>query len=162
MTNHYNNVLYIGVTNDVVRRVAEHKAKINKGFTYKYNCDKLVYYETFSLMTDAIAREKQLKNWKREWKNELVIGFNVEWRDLSKEIGIDDDYINAIKEHYEGIAGQARNDEEQGRNDEGGEVARNARQELELKTGKPAISSLNVKSGIMIGKFESKKNNVVI
>ena len=110
MANHYNNVLYFGVTNDIIRRVAEHKAKINKGFTYKYNCDKLVYYETFNLMTDAIAREKQLKNWKREWKNELVIGFNPEWKDLSKEIGIDDDYINAIKEHYEGIAGQARND----------------------------------------------------
>ena len=110
MTNHYNNVLYIGVTNDIVRRVAEHKAKINKGFTYKYNCDKLVYYETSNLMIDAIAREKQLKNWKREWKNELVIGLNPEWKDLSKEIGIDDDYTNAVKEHYKEIAGQARND----------------------------------------------------
>ena len=110
MTNQYNNVLYIGVTNDIIRRVAEHKAKINKGFTYKYNCDKLVYYEIFNLMTDAIAREKQLKNWKRAWKNELVIAFNPEWDDLSQQIGIEDDYVDAVKEHYKGIASQARND----------------------------------------------------
>ena len=100
MTNHYNNVLYIGVTNDIVRRVAEHKAKINKGFTYKYNCNKLVYYEEFNLMIDAIAREKQLKNWKREWKNELILGFNTEWKDLSEEIGIDEEYVEAIKAEY--------------------------------------------------------------
>jgi len=107
MTNHYNNVLYIGVTNDIVRRVAEHKAKINKGFTYKYNCDKLVYYETFNLMTDAIAREKQLKNWKREWKNELVIGFNPEWKDLSGQIGMEDDYVNALRNYYQGDCGSS-------------------------------------------------------
>lgn len=65
MTNQYNNVLYIGVTNDLNRRVAEHKAKVNKGFTFKYNCYKLVYFETFNLIIDAISREKQLKNWKR-------------------------------------------------------------------------------------------------
>ena len=110
LSNHYNNVLYVGVTNDIVRRIAEHKAKINKGFTYKYNCDKLVYYEIYTLMTDAIAREKQLKNWKREWKNKLINDFNPEWKDLSEGIGVGNDIINAIKEHYEGIAGQARND----------------------------------------------------
>ena len=110
LANHYNNVLYIGVTNDIVRRVAEHKAKINKGFTCKYNCDKLVYYEMYNSITDAIAREKQLKNWKREWKNKLINEFNPEWKDLSEEIGINNDYINAVKEHYKGIAGQARND----------------------------------------------------
>jgi putative endonuclease len=136
MTNHYNNVLYIGVTNDIVRRVTEHKAKINKGFTYKYNCDKLVYYEIFHLMNDAIAREKQLKNWKREWKNNLVIGFNPEWKDLSEDIGVNEEYIEAVKAEYrrldnarhaelvsaspysQGIAGQARNDvQTQVRND---------------------------------------------
>jgi putative endonuclease len=116
MANHYNNVLYIGVTNNIVRRVAEHKAKINKGFTYKYNCDKLVYYEIFNLMTDAIAREKQLKNWKREWKNELIIGFNPEWKDLSEEIGIENDYINFVREHYKEIAGDPESSS--GRNDE--------------------------------------------
>jgi len=98
LTNRYNNVLYVGVTNDLVRRVVEHKAKINKGFTYKYNCDKLIYYEIFTLITDAIAREKQLKNWKREWKNKLINDFNPEWKDLSGEIGIDEEYIEAIKE----------------------------------------------------------------
>jgi putative endonuclease len=100
LTNKYNNVLYIGVTNDIIRRVAEHKAKINKGFTYKYNCEKLVYYEQFKMMTDAITREKQLKNWKREWKNKLVNDFNPEWNDLSEEIGIDKEFIEAIKYEY--------------------------------------------------------------
>ena len=112
LTNHYNNVLYVGVTNNLARRVAEHKAKINKGFTYKYNCDKLVYYEAYTLITDAIAREKQLKNWKREWKNKLITDFNAEWRDLSDEIGVDEDYIDVVRVHYKGIAGQARNDNE--------------------------------------------------
>jgi putative endonuclease len=58
LANKNNNVLYVGVTNNLVRRIAEHKAKINKGFTNKYKCDKLVYYENYSLMTDAIAKEK--------------------------------------------------------------------------------------------------------
>ena len=113
LANTYNTVLYLGVTNDAVRRVAEHKAKINKGFTYKYNCDKLVYFERYILMTDAIVREKQLKNWKREWKNKLINDFNPEWKDLSEEIGVDNEYIEAIKAEYNrhfAIAGQARND----------------------------------------------------
>ena len=110
LTNQYNNVLYIGVTNDILRRIAEHKAKVNKGFTYKYNCEKLVYYETFMFLTDAIAREKQLKNWKRDWKNKLVNDFNPEWKDLSKEIGVTSELIEGVKEHYREIAGQARND----------------------------------------------------
>ena len=111
MSNTYNNVLYVGVTNNLTRRVAEHKAKINKGFTYKYNCDKLVYFEKFDLIVEAIAREKQLKNWKREWKNELVVKQNVRWEDLSDSIGVTEELINAVKEFYkeEGIAGQARN-----------------------------------------------------
>ena len=114
LTNQPNRLLYVGVTNDIVRRIAEHKVKINKGFTYKYNCDKLVYYELHTLMTDAIAREKQLKNWKREWKNKLINDFNPQWNDLSEKIGIDKEYIEAVKAEYslrsEGIAGQARND----------------------------------------------------
>jgi len=100
LSNTLNNVLYIGVTNDIVRRIAEHKAKINKGFTYKYNCEKLVYYERFMLMTDAISREKQLKNWKREWKDKLVSDFNPEWNDLSEEIGITNELIEGVKIHY--------------------------------------------------------------
>jgi putative endonuclease len=112
MSNQHNNVLYVGVTNDLVRRVAEHKGKINKGFTYKYNVDKLVYFEQFSLMIDAIAREKQLKNWKREWKDALINKENPQWNDLSETIGVNDDLRIAVKEHYQGIAGQARNDGE--------------------------------------------------
>ena len=112
MTNAYNNVLYVGVTNDLLRRVAEHKAKVNKGFTDKYNCDKLVYFEVFDLMVDAIAREKQLKNWKREWKNELISKQNKSWEDLSDSIGITEEIVENIKEYYDEIAGQARNDEE--------------------------------------------------
>jgi len=123
LSNAHNNVLYIGVTNDIIRRIAEHKAKINKGFTYKYNCNKLVYYETFKLIVDAIAREKQLKNWKREWKDKLVTDFNHEWKDFSEEIGVTNELIEAIRTMYDrhaelvsastsskGIAGQARND----------------------------------------------------
>jgi len=100
ITNAYNNVLYIGVTNNLTRRIAEHKAKINKGFTYKYNCDKLVYYEMFDSIVEAIAREKQLKNWKREWKNELVVKQNAEWKDLSESVGVTQELIERAKEFY--------------------------------------------------------------
>ena len=111
MSNTYNNVLYVGVTNNLLRRVSEHKAKINKGFTYKYNCDKLVYYEEFDFIVEAIAREKQLKNWKREWKNVLVVKQNANWEDLSDSIGVNEERIAAVKEYYKGIADQVRNDE---------------------------------------------------
>ena len=107
MSNTHNNVLYLGVTNNIVRRVAEHKAKINKGFTYNYNCDKLVYYECYNLMTDAIAREKQLKNWKREWKDKLVNDFNSEWKDLGKEIGVTSEMIETVEAHYQGDCGSS-------------------------------------------------------
>lgn len=110
MTNAHNNVLYVGVTNNLVRRIAEHKAKVNKGFTYKYKCDKLVYFEEFDLIVDAIAREKQLKNWKRAWKNELINTQNASWTDLSDSIGLTEEIVENIKKHYEEIAGQARND----------------------------------------------------
>ena len=83
MTNTYNNVLYIGVTNDLYRRVTEHKSREIPGFTKKYNCDKLVYFEEYNNIEEAIAREKQLKNWKREWKNILIIKMNPTWEDLS-------------------------------------------------------------------------------
>ncbi|GAP72854.1 hypothetical protein SAMD00024442_48_3 [Candidatus Symbiothrix dinenymphae] len=98
MSNEHKNVLYVGVTNDLVRRVAEHKAKVNKGFTYKYNVDKLVYFESLTSIIDAIAREKQLKNWKREWKDALINTLNPAWTDLSDSIGITDDLINEATE----------------------------------------------------------------
>lgn len=78
-------VLYIGVTNDLERRVLEHKKKINKGFTSRYNIDKLMYFEIFSSIEAAIVREKQMKKWKREWKVNQIIKKNPEWEDLSKE-----------------------------------------------------------------------------
>jgi putative endonuclease len=77
--------LYIGVTNDIVRRTAEHKAKIiKKGFTSKYNCNRLVYYECFDDIVEAIAREKVLKRWKRCRKEALIRNRNRMWFDLSK------------------------------------------------------------------------------
>ena len=102
MCNTHNTVLYVGVTKDLVRRVAEHKAKINIGFTFKYDCDKLVYFERFDLVVDAIAREKQIKNWKREWKDELVDKENPDWKDLSESIGVNEEWIKAVKEYHQG------------------------------------------------------------
>ncbi|MCL2213306.1 MAG: GIY-YIG nuclease family protein [Oscillospiraceae bacterium] len=85
MANTLNTVLYIGVTSDLKTRVAEHKASVHKySFTSKYKCTKLVYLEVFSDINEAIKREKQLKKWKREWKNTLIEKFNPEWEDLLK------------------------------------------------------------------------------
>ena len=84
MANNNNTVLYIGVTNNLERRVWEHKNRKNaNNFTAKYNCNKLVYYEHTSSIKSAIAREKQLKNWKREWKNALIEKLNPTWADLA-------------------------------------------------------------------------------
>ena len=74
--------LYIGVTNDLIRRVAEHKAKMIPGFTKKYGVDKLVYFETFEDNISAIVREKKLKRWRREWKRSLIEEQNPHWEDL--------------------------------------------------------------------------------
>ncbi|MBI1862872.1 GIY-YIG nuclease family protein [Candidatus Microgenomates bacterium] len=72
MSNRHCNTFYIGVTNDLIRRVSEHHQKIIKGFTEKYNLVNLVYYEIFEDIMDAVAREKQLKNWHRLWKINLI------------------------------------------------------------------------------------------
>ena len=82
LTNKYNEVLYIGVTNDLERRVAEHRSGMIPGFTQKYNCHKLVYYEEYSEVEMAIAREKQLKKWSRPKKETLIATKNKEWEDL--------------------------------------------------------------------------------
>jgi putative endonuclease len=81
-----NSTLYIGVTNNLTRRVHEHKEGINEGFTKRYNVHKLVYYECFQSITDAITREKQMKKWNRAWKDELICNFNSDWKDLFEEI----------------------------------------------------------------------------
>jgi len=86
MTNKYNTVLYTGVTNDLIRRVYEHKNKLVEGFTAKYNLTKLVYYEISKDVKEAINREKQIKGWKREKKEKLIKGFNPDWEDLYEEI----------------------------------------------------------------------------
>ena len=82
MTNLNNNVLYIGVTNDLVRRVYEHRNNLVEGFTKVYRVHKLVYYEIYDSSYDAIAREKQLKGWTRKKKVALIEKDNVEWKDL--------------------------------------------------------------------------------
>ncbi len=75
-------VLYVGVTNNLIRRNWQHKNKYFKGFTSKYNVDKLVYYELFQAAVGAIAREKQIKRWSRKKKEELINTINPEWKDL--------------------------------------------------------------------------------
>ena len=80
-----NGTLYIGVTNNLERRMYEHKNKLIGGFTKKYSVDKLVHYEMTNDVRSAIQREKQLKKWNRKWKLELIEKENPEWKDLSEE-----------------------------------------------------------------------------
>ncbi|MEW6067652.1 MAG: GIY-YIG nuclease family protein [Nitrospirota bacterium] len=84
LTNKSNKVLYIGVTNNLERRIYEHKNKLIDGFTNKYNLSKLIYFEETDDIESAIKREKQLKNWHREWKIKLITEFNPDWRDLAE------------------------------------------------------------------------------
>ncbi len=87
LTNRYNKVLYIGVTNNLLKRVWEHiNSENNFCFTKRYNVYKLVYYEEFYSISDAIAREKQLKAGSRQRKIDLINNFNSEWRDLYEEM----------------------------------------------------------------------------
>ena len=81
-----NRTLYIGFTNILARRVYEHKLGVIDGFTKKYNVNRLVYYETLPDLNSAVKREKQLKNWHREWKINLIESMNKEWKDLYSEI----------------------------------------------------------------------------
>jgi putative endonuclease len=85
-TNKNNRVLYTGVTNDLKRRIYEHKEKLMDGFTKKYNVSKLVYYEIFEDPENAILREKRIKAGSRQKKIDLIHSMNVEWRDLYEEI----------------------------------------------------------------------------
>jgi len=85
LTNWKNKVIYIGVTNNLMRRIYEHKNKLVKGFTQKYNVNKLVYYEETNDVIAALSREKEIKKWRREKKNQLVNHINPAWRDLAME-----------------------------------------------------------------------------
>ena len=86
LTNHDNQVLYIGMTNNLSRRIYEHQNGMCDGFSKTYNLDKLVYYEHTTLVKAAIAREKQLKGWRREKKGKLIETMNPDWKDLSNNI----------------------------------------------------------------------------
>ena len=86
MANARNTVLYVGVTNNLERRVKEHKEHLDpRSFTARYNVEKLVWYEAHQRITAAIVREKQLKEWKRAWKERLIREMNPEWKDLAAE-----------------------------------------------------------------------------
>jgi putative endonuclease len=86
MASRRNGTLYIGVTSDLVKRGWEHKNGVTGGFTRKYNVHTLVYYELFEDMDSAITREKQLKQWRRGWKIELIEKCNGDWKDLWPDI----------------------------------------------------------------------------
>ncbi|TAK60932.1 MAG: GIY-YIG nuclease family protein [Bacteroidetes bacterium] len=85
MSNQKNGTLYTGVTNNLERRVYEHKNKLNPSFTAKYDLTRLIYYEETNDITMAIAREKQIKGWLRKKKIALIESINPEWKDLSAE-----------------------------------------------------------------------------
>jgi putative endonuclease len=86
LANKHNNVLYTGVTSNLIRRVYEHKNKLVKGFTQKYNVDRLVYYEACENIVVAIEREKQIKGWSRKKKDDLINALNPVWDDLYRSI----------------------------------------------------------------------------
>jgi putative endonuclease len=83
----HSRVIYIGMTNDLRRRVAQHQQKLVEGFTQKYNCTLLVYYESTEDVHAALAREKELKGWRREKKTALIESRNPAWQDLGAELG---------------------------------------------------------------------------
>ena len=81
-----NNTLYIGVTSNLIKRIYEHKNDLVEGFTKKYKTHNLVYFEIVNDINSAIAREKQLKNWHRQWKIDLIKSINPNWKDLYNNI----------------------------------------------------------------------------
>lgn len=86
MASKRNGTLYVGVTKSLSRRVYEHKNDIVEGFTQKYRVHQLVYYEVYDDLENAVLREKRLKDWKRQWKLELVEKMNPDWQDLALEL----------------------------------------------------------------------------
>jgi len=87
ITNDNHTVLYIGVTSDLLFRVIQHRTHVfPQSFTARYNCHKLIYYEQFTTIEEAIGREKQLKKWNRVWKEKLIESGNPHWKDLFDEI----------------------------------------------------------------------------
>lgn len=86
VTNKNKNVIYTGVTNDLQRRVYEHENGVSAGFTKKYNCFYLIWFERFQYIQDAIKMEKEIKKWRREKKDRLINEFNPDWKFLNEEI----------------------------------------------------------------------------
>ena len=86
MTSQHDSVLYIGMTNDLARRISEHRSGEHSGFTADYRCHKLIYHEHYTQVRDAIARETQLKKWSRAKKIELINRMNPRWIDLADDI----------------------------------------------------------------------------
>jgi putative endonuclease len=86
LANRRRRVLYVGVTNDLVRRMEEHKGKVVPGFTKRYGVVVLVYYEEYSSILEAREREGRLKRWRRAWKFDLIEKLNPDWRDLTNEL----------------------------------------------------------------------------
>lgn len=97
LTNRNNKVMYVGMTNDLLRRVYEHRTKAVKGFTEKYNVHKLVYFEETSDIHAAIAREKEIKKWRRGKKDALVNTTNPVWHDLAVNIGLPPVIPNVVR-----------------------------------------------------------------
>jgi putative endonuclease len=81
-----NGTLYTGSTDDIARRVFEHREKVHRGFTSKYGVEKLVWFESFELRENAFRRERQIKEWRRVWKLRLIEEMNPEWRDLGDDL----------------------------------------------------------------------------
>jgi len=86
LSNERNGTLYIGVTSNLLNRITQHRNKEIEGFAKKYNVARLLYYEYFNDINDAIVREKQLKNWRREWKIALIEKDNPHWSDLYQDL----------------------------------------------------------------------------
>ncbi len=86
LASYKNGTIYIGVTNNLLRRIFEHKNNMLEGFTRKYQLHKLVYYEVFPEIQNAIVRERQLKRWRRHWKITLIEEVNPDWNDLYDDI----------------------------------------------------------------------------
>ena len=86
LANRRNGTLYVGVTNDLARRITEHKSKLVPGFTRRHGVDKLVYFEEYTSIFEARAREHTIKRWRRAWKIALIERNNPEWRDLSEKL----------------------------------------------------------------------------
>jgi putative endonuclease len=97
LANKRNGTFYVGVTNNLTRRILEHKEKIIKGFTSKYGVDKLVYFEMHKYINNALQRESNIKAWKRKWKLELIESNNKNWNDLFYDLTTEDE-IKDLKE----------------------------------------------------------------